>query len=524
MRVSRWAAIPPSSRSGRAVAWLSAAFAHSSQTRIRAPARHRRPRQWHPARMGRHRRKWWQQASAARMTAEKVMALVSEGEDAFGGDSHHGVPGAVAGGSPPQQQPAGSQGGGDQLLRASGGLRPVSGARGAADREFDYNQESLGRAAAGPRGGAAPGGLLSRDPEWLAPGGGKGAGLLPPVAGGRGGKLPPQCDNAAQEDVVSTAQAMTEMGREGVAASPLSSQPPFPPGRGEQSRGAEEEQHSEGAPAVPHVGAGRLSGSGAGSPPEEASPVVAMASWAAAPPAEPAATPRVASPSDPWSALEHQYGRGGQQAAASGGGAASGHPSPDATARRGTKPTQEEVLVVGSDDEAEEEQQRGSHGSNEGVAALMRAAEAGVSAAAAAVAAAQAGWQEQPHAAANGGGGGGGGGGAGFAKPGGWGQGALAAPGTLMMGEAADGEDSNVFGAAAPPSGGGWAQAPPAGAPRGGAAAPAAHAGGGGEVVVEDIEDEDALEAELAARGALPGDLASKLAQFEQMMEDEEDD
>jgi hypothetical protein len=54
--------------------------------------------------------------------------------------------------------------------------------------------------------------------------------------------------------------------------------------------------------------------------------------------------------------------------------------------------------------------------------------------------------------------------------------------------------------------------------------------GGGGVVdvladdaMVEDIEDAD-LERELAAQGALPGDLAAKLAQYEMMMQDDADE
>lgn len=136
---------------------------------------------------------------------------------------------------------------------------------------------------------------------------------------------------------------------------------------------------------------------------------------------------------------------------------------------------------------------------------------------------------------------------AGKPAAGGWGAGNLAAAGTLMLGDeesegqlrkgyesvaAAPAVQDDVFGEDSPRGSmpGQENSSKRAGNSSGLVGELSCQQGGHGhaaadeELGVEEIDDVDALiEAELAAKSALPGDLAAKLAQFEALAADEDD-
>lgn len=406
-------------------------------------------------------------------------------------------------------------------------LRPMSGRRGAVEAEFDYRQLPAARAAPGIGSGLgpAPGGLLLRNPDWLSPGG---AGKLPPVAGRGGAKLPPVMYSnerapAAVGAPTSTSAVALPQQQEAAAGLTISESAtvaPPPQPQGDASLQNQEQRPHSTAQVQPQYAA---------------SPPMAVGTTAAA---QPTANPeqQLQSPSesataDTWHALESNYTSAQPP---------SSHPSPE---RHAIKPVHEAVLEVGSDEDdacgdnawggAEELASAGrvlaatcAAGSSAAVGALAatpHAVTTPLQGQQLAGAAAIGGAAQHSAVAASG---------ICSGKRGGWGEGALAAPGTLMVGSQAPPADADedvfggcdAWGTPGPHAIAAAARAPQTGA--NGVAAPhntcvVANLGSAADdAVVEDFEDED-VTAELAAQGALPGDLAAKLAQYERMLEED---
>lgn len=452
-------------------------------------------------------------------------------------------------------------------------LRPGSSKKGAVEQEFDYRHSvvpAAGVTAATSNTTTAVGGLLSRDPDWLN---GPKAGASPSGATGRAGKLLPPVTYSNEKparasllgpfpDVkplrqVSDSKVQGDAGMQGgqhagstaafsasadacagaataaaaeaaaVTADTSPQQQQQQQHMGEQQQwmhqGMQDRQPLQQEQHVRHD-------AWAVAMAEGEPPVVAVASTHSVPNASHAPEPSAAEPADPWSALEQHYRPSDMGTGAS--------PSPDLGVQRSSRPSDEEVIDAGSDeDEGEQEvsssRQNAAHyvdGRPEGREPARSGAAAKQAAVGPTAAAAQApSLVPQPvqtkaslheHSFSS------------STKHGGWGEGELAAAGTIMLGEqaAVGGEHSRT--AAAPgddvfgqSSAADEVWGPQPGVSHSAAVLTAPYSAGAGlanDVVVEDVEDAD-VETELAATGALPDDLAAKLAQFEQMLPDDDE-